>query len=93
MRRHSLKKLWVVVVLLLVGNWHLDAPGATVLQVDGGAPEPDCEEWNTPEFFETATVEDLNRVSGGRGQRGGARPFLGGRRSAGCLREQAPAGA
>ena len=59
MRRHSLKKLWVVVVLLLVGSWHLDAPGAAVLQVDGGAPVPDCEEWNTPEFFETATVEDV----------------------------------
>ena len=54
-----MKKLWVVVVLLLVGSWHLDAPGAAVLQVDGGAPVPDCEEWNTPEFFETATVEDV----------------------------------
>ena len=59
MRRHSLKKLWVVVVLLLVASWHLDAPVAAVLQVDGGAPAPDCEKWNTEEFFQTATLEQV----------------------------------
>ena len=54
-----MKTLWVVVVLLLVGNGSLDASRAAVLQVDGGASAPDCEEWNTPEFFETATVDDV----------------------------------
>ena len=60
MRRHSLKTLWVVVVLLLlVGIWSLDAPVNTVRQVDGGAPAPDCEEWSTEEFFHTATLEQV----------------------------------
>ena len=59
MRRHSVKKLWVVVVLLLVGSLSLDAPGAAILQVDGGSAATDCEEWNTEEFFQTATVEQV----------------------------------
>ena len=61
MRRQSLKlkKSWVVVVLLLVASWYLDAPEAAVLQVDAAQTAPNCEEWNTREFFETATVEDV----------------------------------
>ena len=61
MRRHSLKTLWVVVVLLLlVGIWSLDAPVDVVRQVDGGAQAAlDCEEWNTEEFFQTATLDQV----------------------------------